>query len=348
MDSRRKISTEFWYDFDNQTLWQRTPEIDDVIQRAYGQFGGSLDAPAELFALSHRQPNHPTPFLTAIQPSRQGFLDLAEAQRRIVAKHFGADGDALRQAFEDFGQGVLYDPRPPRVRTRLIHMMDGTPTNWVGYHRWHACLRAAMLLGAEQAWYLHFCRVVALAWGIQTETNPQVDRPDNPGMAADRLRVLSDFWLRVDLATLDRAFVTFRPGAPRPEELARRGPRPLAFAAAAVQTRFTRVQEILERAAGDGFPFHEGQERFWNRPLADFLALPPIYGVDLIAPAGPDRGARSGLIKALKGERPFGPGGQFPRMPLNRPPVAPDDIAFIQKWIDDNCPDDPIPPRPAA
>src|SRR4051812_47169753 len=108
MADRRELGTEFWFDFDNQTLWRRTAEINAAIRSAYGQLGGSLDSPATLFAMSFRQPNHPVPFTTALAAGRQGFLDLAEAQRRIMVAHFGNDADALREAFEDFGQGVLF------------------------------------------------------------------------------------------------------------------------------------------------------------------------------------------------------------------------------------------------
>ena len=342
MATRRERGIEFWYDFDNQTLWHRTAEIDDAIRRAYGQFGGSLDALATLFALSHKQPNHPTPFTTAIQSGRQGFLDLAEAQRRIIVAHFGDDADALREAFEDFGQGVLFDNRPPRTVKRLIHMMDGTPDDWVGYHRWHASIRAAMLFGADPVWYEQLCRHIALAWGVQTEANPPLDRPNNPGLSEARLRTLSNFWQSIDLTALDRAFVDFKPRAPRPEDLAKPAFMSLA-ARAVVTTRFQRVQEILNNASGDGNPDHEDHHRFWNVPLAEFRAI-SVYGVDLIAAKGEDRGARSGLIKALKAEAPFGPDGDFPRMPLNRPPVAPEDIAYIQTWIDEDGPDGPEAP----
>ena len=346
MADRRQAGIEFWYDFDNQTLWRRTQEITDAFVLAYGPLGGSLDAPASLFALSFQQPNHPTPFINALQAGRQGFLDLAEAQRRIITAHFGNDADALRFAFEDFGQGVLFDNRLPRRVTHFIHMMDGTPADWVGYHRWHAAIRAAMVFGADAAWYGQLCRNIALAWGVQTEANPPIDRNDNPGLPAARRQVLSDFWMGVDFAELDRAFVKFKKAAPRPEDLQK--PELMSFEAARVAnstTRYQRVQDILNRAAGDGTPFHEDRARFWNLPLVEFVAL-TVYDVPIIAPEGADRGARSGLIKALKGEAPFGTGGDFPQMPLNRPPVAPGDIAYIQNWINDNCPDEPDPPPP--
>ena len=82
-------------------------------------------------------------------------------------------------------------------------------------------------------------------------------------------------------------------------------------------TKYERVQQILGDAAGAALPGHDGQGRFWEQPLAQFEAL-TIYGVQLIAPPGPNRGRDSGLIKALKGEAPFD-GSTFGRMPLGRP-----------------------------
>lgn len=57
-------------------------------------------------------------------------------------------------------------------------------------------------------------------------------------------------------------------------------------------------------------------------------------------------GAGSILVKALKGESPFGAdlpspptGARFSRMPAGLPPIPDGEIAFIQKWIDDGCPE---------
>lgn len=106
-------------------------------------------------------------------------------------------------------------------------------------------------------------------------------------------------------------------------------------------TYFQKIRQILNNAAGSSHPSHDGQRRFWELPLDQFVAL-TIYGVKLVAAPGPNRGANSGLIKALKGEPPFD-GSTFDRMPLARPPVAPSDIQFIQDWIDAGCKDDPLP-----
>lgn len=110
-------------------------------------------------------------------------------------------------------------------------------------------------------------------------------------------------------------------------------------------TKFERVRQILNDAVGDGVPSHGGKGKFWNLPL-DQLKNLKVLGQKVIESDGADRGARSALVKALKGEPPFDDAG-FGRMPLDRPPVDPADVAFIQQWIDDGCPDDGVtPPAP--
>ena len=55
-------------------------------------------------------------------------------------------------------------------------------------------------------------------------------------------------------------------------------------------------------------------------------------------------GAGSNLVKALKGESPFGadsgnPDADFNRMPSGLSQVPPAAIAFIEEWIDAGCPE---------
>lgn len=109
-------------------------------------------------------------------------------------------------------------------------------------------------------------------------------------------------------------------------------------------THYEHVQEILANAAMGAFPNHDGNGRFWELELDDFKAL-TIYGVQLIADSGPNRGRDSGLVRALRGETPFD-GTLFQRMPLGRPPVAPADIQFIEDWIDAGLPNEEIGDEP--
>lgn len=110
--------------------------------------------------------------------------------------------------------------------------------------------------------------------------------------------------------------------------------------------RFERVVQILDEAVG-GPEVQIGIHRaFWRVPREAFVAK-RVQGLPLVVVGN---GAESNLVKALKGEAPFGAdvsnpseGAVFGRMPVGRPPVRGEDIAFIQRWIDEGCLEDPMP-----
>ncbi len=119
-------------------------------------------------------------------------------------------------------------------------------------------------------------------------------------------------------------------------------------------TRYERVKEILDRAAGESSADYDGHGNFWHLPLAQLLEV-EIYGVRMIAPIGTatrscchrdeiaadaksaGRGAKSGLIRGLRGRPPFD-GSQYPPLPWGGQAVPDAGIAFISDWIDDGCP----------
>lgn len=335
----REIGKEFWYEFDNQTLWQRTPEINDALFRAYFQNGMGLSTPVDELRTSYSKEDHPAPFEDRLQAGAEGFVDLAELELAIIESHL-EEPDDIRSAFEDFGQGVLHDSRAPRPVSRHIHMMDGSPDDWVGYHRWYASIRASVLFGSPEEQWLHIARCMALAWAIQTEADPEIDNPDNPGLPEERLEKLRHAWMALPWEQLDWAFVTHQFRAPSLEAvcavcLDEGGGDPAIT--------YQDVQSILDEAAGPfGQPFHGGAHRFWLLPYDEFLQLPPVYGHPLIAEPGPDRGERSALVKVLKAGDD-GSGSQLegvPRMPLNSPTfVSDENIQLIQDWIDVGMPE---------
>jgi tyrosinase len=116
-------------------------------------------------------------------------------------------------------------------------------------------------------------------------------------------------------------------------------------------TRWQRVREILEDAAGDSPADYGGVGRPWNLPL-DRLLTVEVHGVRMIAPAPAaasgarpccgggakaSRAADSGLVRGMRGQAPFD-GSRFPRIPFGGRAVAGDDIDFIARWIDDGAP----------
>lgn len=123
-------------------------------------------------------------------------------------------------------------------------------------------------------------------------------------------------------------------------------------------TRYQRVREILDRAAAGSTADYGVGGPFWHLPHARLLEV-KVHEVRMIAPAPEKdscccagtsacaRSASSGLVQGLRGEAPFD-GMLFPRLPWGGVPVAPEDVDFIARWIDDGCPEhdrevDPIP-----
>jgi hypothetical protein len=64
--------------------------------------------------------NYEQSFSIEVSPYKDGIVKLANDQRQIINDHL-RDFIEIQQAFELFGQGVLYDER-----RRTVHKMDGT------------------------------------------------------------------------------------------------------------------------------------------------------------------------------------------------------------------------------
>jgi hypothetical protein len=114
--------------------------------------------------------------------------------------------------------------------------------------------------------------------------------------------------------------------------------------------RFDKVLDILDSAVNHETIGKHGN--FWrNKTREQFIVL-KVFGKVLIVPGN---SADSHIIKAMRGLSPFGldtdnppPDAIFDRMPDARPAVPELSIRFIEKWINDGCPDDDVaePPLP--
>jgi photosystem II stability/assembly factor-like uncharacterized protein len=111
--------------------------------------------------------------------------------------------------------------------------------------------------------------------------------------------------------------------------------------------RFEHVIRILDESIGGPEASFAGHGPFWRGLTRDAFVAAKVFSRDLLVVGD---GAASNLVKALKGEAPFGsnlqprpPGAVLPRMPVGLDPVSDPDIAFIQSWIDDGCPDEAAP-----
>jgi photosystem II stability/assembly factor-like uncharacterized protein len=107
-------------------------------------------------------------------------------------------------------------------------------------------------------------------------------------------------------------------------------------------SRFDRVIQILDAAIGGPNVNIAVHGAFWRGLTRQQFVEKKVQGLDLLVVGN---GAASNLIKALKGEVPFGAdlepppaGALYDRMPSGLNSVADEDIAVIAKWIDDGCP----------
>jgi hypothetical protein len=111
--------------------------------------------------------------------------------------------------------------------------------------------------------------------------------------------------------------------------------------------RFERVIQILDNAIGGPDASIGAHGTFWRGLTRDEFVVTKVFERDLVVVG---QGASSNLVRALKGEAPFGsdlpdapPDAELPRMPVGFDPVAAEDIAFIGQWIDDGCLEDALP-----
>jgi hypothetical protein len=196
-------ASDFWFEYDNHFLFSPPAQ---VIQ-AYGVIQG-VDFIRSRFASTRAAGTYPAAFLAAVTPLAPGLQTLSAEQLGVIDAHFAADLGRLQSAFEHFGCGDLFDDRRPAGNK--VHMMDSSgPANPpIGYHRWHAILRAMTLLGIDADRWNAIDRLVGLAWAIHAETQPTQDAT-NPPLPAARLDALRAHWLARSPDELDAAFSVF-------------------------------------------------------------------------------------------------------------------------------------------
>jgi hypothetical protein len=105
---------------------------------------------------------------------------------------------------------------------------------------------------------------------------------------------------------------------------------------------FPQVKDILDAAVGGAAaPVGGPHGAFWRPQTRDQFVAFTFLGLKLV---NVGNGAGSTIVKALRGQAPFGsdigtPGAGLRRMPAGRPPVPPGQVDEISAWIDAGCPD---------
>jgi hypothetical protein len=197
------VANDFWFTYDDHFLFNPPPQV----FAAYAAIG-DIDAPLNQFAETRTAGTFPADFVTAMEPLRAGLAALSTEQLSVIDQFYSGDLDGLQGAFEHFGYGDLFDDRRPAGNK--VHMMDSSgPANPpIGYHRWHAIIRATTLLGIDTDRWNAIDRLVALGWAIHAEAQPTQDAA-NPPLPQARLAVLRADWLARTPDELDAAFDGF-------------------------------------------------------------------------------------------------------------------------------------------
>jgi hypothetical protein len=196
---------EFWFQLDDRFLFN-VGDHPEIIE-AYGVIE-MPDGITNLRAEHRANGTYPDGFAEAVEPMRDALQLLSTEQLADFDAHLG-EPDAERTALEEFGQGIHFDDRrPPGSK---IHMMDtsGPENPAVGFHRWHAIIRAKLVLGidAERWWEIDRC--VGLGWAIQSEAQPVQGSEPNPGLPAERVAELREAWMALTSEEVDDAFDSF-------------------------------------------------------------------------------------------------------------------------------------------
>ena len=168
----------------------------------------------------------------------------------LVETHFGDFGENLQLGFEDFAQGVLFDPRRNTEAYGFwpVHSMDALyeaeakefnappfPPN--GYYFWYGAVRgnSVLLQGSDQQQWLSFGRDLAVAAAVQNVAQPRrivgpgafrtrtppptpYANPNNPRLSPAEINAFRDRYLCMSFEQLDQAFKSTDGG--------RLGPRP--------------------------------------------------------------------------------------------------------------------------
>jgi hypothetical protein len=202
----REAANDFWLEYDDTFL--PGAGLPERVASAYEAIGYDFDGPYSRLVRTLRNGTFPDRFVEELTGVRAALEVLSEEQLAVFDRYFGNEPASLRLAMEDFGQGVLFDPRRPRGRR--VHMMDtsGPASPPVGYHRWHGFNRAFILLGLGGGRWNEIARSVGLAWEIQSILKPLQDRTDNPEMSQARLADLRIKWMGLNPEELDQQFLS--------------------------------------------------------------------------------------------------------------------------------------------
>lgn len=196
-------ANEFWYQFDEATLYNRSAELTAAFEAIEAAVGERWERAIfdKWMSLAGTEA-YPNEFIAFVTPIKDPLRVLSQTQLSVMDTYYRRHDPRLVAAFSYFGQGVLYDPR----RTRPVHTMNGNPPP--GYHIWHIFLRAMMFLGIDRRRWAEIAPLNAFAWAVQTVAKPSQTVASEPLPRATVAR-LAATWLPRSAARLDTDFQSY-------------------------------------------------------------------------------------------------------------------------------------------
>jgi hypothetical protein len=198
-------ANEFWYEFDEATVYDISAELRAAYEFLRAQLGRWERAVYFAWRDAQAAGTYPRTFVEYVTPIRPQLAVLSRAQLGVFDAFYCRRDPRLVTAFTTFGEGVLFDPRRAPMEHE-VHTMNGSPP--VGYHTWHAFLRAMMLLDIDSRRWREIAPLNALAWAVQTVAKPQ-QRTVNPPLPRSTVRALTWKWLPRTIEQLDEDFRSF-------------------------------------------------------------------------------------------------------------------------------------------
>jgi hypothetical protein len=192
------VGLEFWYQFDLATKYN--PALGPVLQAA-DAFGVQAH-----YHATRKADRYPQDFISYVAPRIEAWRELARIQRDMFDRFLGTNPDDIRLALEDFGQGILLDSHADRIANGdAVHMMDTDGAPPIGFHRWHASIRAIQTFD-QDAWWSMLDFLVALSWAIQSLARPKQGNNANAPLPSATLQQLRDVWLPLTPDQIDREY----------------------------------------------------------------------------------------------------------------------------------------------
>ncbi len=168
-------ANEVWYQLEVQTRVEPSPELLNAyfaIQEYAPDLGG-VDTGLLFAWLGYYGAGlYPGAYIEWLKPIKDALQFISTTQLRIFDSLYQPNSWPLVRAFEDFGQGVLYDPR----HTERVHHN----ANVIAYTVWHSFASGMRLLGIDRKRWSGMIKLIHHARMVHEQAMPEALQLNDP------------------------------------------------------------------------------------------------------------------------------------------------------------------------